>query len=130
MALTYSFPEHWDMGDQLTKDEWVFFHQELPWVLLHTGIGVVTKKSIPQIVARLTFVSEGWVKEVQERSGMPLSEYLTKFIGVKANVYIEGKGEWLKRQSQHVPPLGKKTAELLRKESDKVRAGTVSERFS
>ena len=131
MAMIYSLPDHWDLKDLgLDEKDMQFFHRELWAILMHVGIGVVTKKSIPHIVERLKLVGEGWHKEIETRVGTPLADYLKKFIGYKANVYIEGKGEWLKRHSRDVPSLGKKTAEMLRKESERVRAGPVSERYS
>ena len=110
MTLQYGFNSHgWDKDtakwsakfealDESVKD---YYHNALPWALLVTAVGHVSKETIPVIEFRLRQISHG-DEYVPSNGGVKFTdsefkEFLGLFIGFEANVNTETDREWGKR---------------------------------
>ena len=81
----------------LTDDDLRFYHNALPFMLLTSGIGIVSEETIPTIAwrhERFPVLRQGTY------SVEGLTDYLKRFIGFRANVGLETNSEWFKRHSK------------------------------
>jgi hypothetical protein len=92
--------------DALTEEQRYFFHNELPPLLMATGVGAVTPTSRGIIANRLEFISETALRDYA-KDGDPnchpvaaVAKLLEPFDGVVSNVANESTGEFMHRHSQ------------------------------
>jgi len=104
--LNYGFGIYFDSTKQteeakkreeaLTDNQKEFYNKMLGLVLECTNVQVISKETLPIIVARLDFLYENDRGVTQE----PLTiEQLTPFIGVHSNVSPEGTEHWVWKHS-------------------------------
>jgi len=135
MSLQYGFNSHgWDKDDikwqakfdALGKNEQDYYHNVLPWTLVMTDVGYVSKETIPVIVHRLSRI-DGGAEFVPKSDGKRLGriefmEFLTLYIGFEANVNTLTDREWA---NKFLPQTHDKTASI---KSDK-QEETMRSRF-
>jgi len=135
MALHYGFGQYeeppaakdfWTKKFQALSERDKKFHVEyLPWILMMVDISLVSKETIPHIVARYCIAAPEMTESIKgwcEESGKDFVEYLQRFTGYSVNVRTISTGEFVtkitKEYRRSLPKLSKKEAEVLPSQDD------------
>ena len=80
----------------LSKEDQHFFHGSFPWMLLHIGIGRVSKKTIPHILWRCSLA---YPEEYHSpgKKAKALEDFLNRVIGFGSNIGLDSESDFFKK---------------------------------
>jgi len=124
MALEFGFglyskrPWGTEAFKSLNKVDEDFYHGDLPWLLVGVEIGIISKRTIPHILARLELFHKDWLvnlnTKTQKDYDIDFKDYLPRFTGYQANVITLSNADYASKYKrlldQRVGAFTKKTA--------------------
>ena len=116
MSLNYGFglygntDECKELGtkkfEALSETDKKFYHEVLPWALMIVDIGVVSKSTIPHIVARMKVIEPLYWKDTLpeeiEQTSANIAKYLMNFTGFQANIHTTSLTEFGKKLTNRI----------------------------
>jgi hypothetical protein len=100
--------------EQLNDKDKEFYGNVLPFILMVTKISHVSKTTIPEIIVRLKI--NRMIAYKKEKDWKEFAEYLERFCGFQANVYMDTFKEFIKGYERDSHFTTKRHCEKARKE--------------